>query len=92
MIETFRWLAMLIVGLVRKQRELALENLALRQQLGVLKRKKRVPRLQRKDRVFWVVLSRIWPAWRKTLHLVKADTVVAWQRRGFDLLGEDFSA
>lgn len=75
MIETLRWLVILIVASVRKQRELALENLALRQQLGVLKRKKGVPRLRRKDRVFWVVLSRIWPAWRKALHLVKADTV-----------------
>jgi putative transposase len=85
MLETLRWLAILIVALFRKRRELALENLALRQQLGVLKRKKGVPRLKEKDRVFWVVLSRIWPAWREALHLVKADTVVAWQRQGFKI-------
>jgi putative transposase len=66
----------------RDRRDLALENLALRQQLGVLKRKG-VPRLQPKDRVFWVILSRIWPDWRKPLHLIKADTVVGWQRQGF---------
>ena len=36
-----------------------------------------------KDRVFWLVLSRIWPQWREVLHLIKADTVVGWQRRGF---------
>ncbi len=66
----------------RDRRNLALENLALRQQLGVLKRKG-VPRLQPKDRVFWVILSRIWPDWRKPLHLIKADTVVGWQRQGF---------
>ena len=66
----------------REQRDLALENLALRQQLGVLKRKG-VPRLKRKDRVFWVVLSRVWPHWRKVLHLIEADTVVGWQRQGF---------
>src|SRR5215467_11161943 len=30
------------------------ENLALRQQLGVLKRRKRIPRLRRQDRWFWV--------------------------------------
>jgi hypothetical protein len=57
----------------------------LRQQLGVLKRKKRAPRLRRKDQVFWVVLSRIWPNWRKPLHLIKADTVVGWQRQGFKM-------
>jgi putative transposase len=71
-----------MVAAFREQRDLALENLALRQQLGVLKRKG-VPRLKPKDRVFWVVLSRVWPHWRKVLHLIKADTVVGWQRKGF---------
>jgi hypothetical protein len=66
----------------RERRDLALENLTLRQQVGVHKRQG-FPRLQWKDRVFWVVLSRIWPHWRKVLHLIKADTVVAWQRQGF---------
>ena len=67
----------------RERRDLALENLALRQQLGVLKRRKGVPRLKRKDRLFWVVLSRIWAPWRQVLHLVNGDTVVGWQRKGF---------
>src|SRR5215472_11289085 len=83
MIETLRWLAILIVAAFKERGDLALENLALRQQLGVLRRKKGVPRLRRKDRVFWVVLSRIWPPWRKALHMVKAETVVGWQRKGF---------
>ena len=81
MIETLRWLGILTITAFRDQRDLALENLALRQQLGVLKRKG-VPRLQPKDRLFWVVLSRIWPRWRKALHLIKADTVVGWQQKG----------
>src|SRR5215469_13243087 len=83
MIEILRWLGILIGAAVREHRDLALENLALRQQLGVLKRRKGVPRLRRKDRWFWVVLSRIWAPWRGALHLVKADTVVGWQREGF---------
>jgi len=82
MIETLRWLGILMIASFRNRWDLALENLALRQQLGALKRKG-VPRLQRKDRVFWVVLSRVWPHWRKVLHLIKADTVVGWQRQGF---------
>jgi hypothetical protein len=73
-----------MVAAFREQRDLALENLALRQQLGVLKRKG-VPRLQPKDRVFWIILSRIWSNWRKPLHLVKADTVIGWQRQGFKM-------
>jgi hypothetical protein len=70
---------------VRELRDVALENLALRQQLGALKRKKGVPRLKKGDRVFWLVLSRIWPARREALHLVKADTVVSWQRKAFGI-------
>jgi hypothetical protein len=76
MIETLHWLAIFIFAAVRERRELALENLALRQQLGVLKRRKGVPRLKREDRVFWVLLSRIWAAWRQALHMVNGDTVV----------------
>jgi hypothetical protein len=83
MIEIVRWLGILIRAAVRERRDLALENLALRQQLGVLKRRKRIPRLRKKDRWFWVVLSRIWAPWRRALHLVNADTVVGWQRKGF---------
>jgi len=39
--------------------------------------------LQRSDRLLWVCLSRWWPGWRRSLHLVRPDTVVAWYRRAF---------
>jgi hypothetical protein len=42
-------------------RRLALENLALRQQLAVYKRTANRPKLQRSDRLVWVWLSRVWP-------------------------------
>jgi hypothetical protein len=45
-------------------RQLALENLALRQQLAVYKRMMTRPRLRRTDRLFWVGLARIWAGWR----------------------------
>jgi hypothetical protein len=38
---------------------IALENLALRHQLGVLQRSVRRPRLARRDRILWVWLSRL---------------------------------
>jgi hypothetical protein len=41
-----------MVAAFRERRDLALENLALRQQLGAIKRKG-VPRFEPKDRVFW---------------------------------------
>ena len=59
MIEAMRWLGFLIMSTLRERRDLASENLALRQQLGVLKRSRGVPRLKKGARVFCMVLSRI---------------------------------
>jgi hypothetical protein len=58
--------------------ELRLENLALRQQLGVLRRSapKRL-RLTKADRAFWVWMKRVWPRWDEVLLIVKPDTVLA---------------
>ena len=69
--------------LVGGRRQLALENVALRQQLAVYKRAANRPKLRRTDRLFWVILSRLWTGWRKTLVIVAPDTVVRWQRRRF---------
>jgi putative transposase len=64
---------------------LGLEILVLRQQLGVLKRKHPRPRLQVQDRIFWILLRRLWPAWTNVLVIVKPQTVVAWHKAGFRL-------
>src|ERR1019366_963796 len=61
----------------------ALENLALRQQLAIYKRKNKRPRLIRRDRWFWIALATIWKDWRRALLVVHPDTVVRWQRRRF---------
>jgi putative transposase len=66
--------------------ELALENLALRQQLASLSRSSPRPRLRLTDRAFWVGLSQIWSRWADALVIVKPDTVVRWHRAGFRLL------
>jgi hypothetical protein len=65
---------------------LALENVALRQQLAVLERSGKRPKLRQRDRVFWVLLSALWLDWRSALMIVKPDTVLGWRRRGFRLL------
>ncbi|MGH2625827.1 MAG: helix-turn-helix domain-containing protein [Anaerolineales bacterium] len=64
-------------------RQLALENLALRQQLAVYKRTATRPKLRRTDRLFWVWLARVWAGWRQPLLIVTPDTVLRWQRRRF---------
>src|SRR5262245_40194134 len=81
-----RWLGILVGTLrssVRTPRELALENLALRQQLAVWKARRPRPRLTETDRIFWVLLSRLWRSWRHSLQLVRPETVLGWHRQGF---------
>ncbi len=63
--------------------QLVLENLALRQQLAVLSRQRPRPTLRRRDRFFWLCLSKWWPDWRLALVLVQPDTVVGWHRQVF---------
>ena len=62
---------------------LAAENLALRQQLIVLKRNQTRPKLKERDRLFWALLSRIWSGWRDALLIVQPDTVVRWHKKAF---------
>ena len=68
-----------------RRHNLALEAAALRQQLAVFKRKQPRPKLDRLDRLFWIVLRRLWPGWAEALIMVKPETVVAWHRSGFHL-------
>src|SRR6516164_11045588 len=64
---------------------LQLENLALRHQLGVLKRSVKRPKLAPPDRLLWVWLCAVWSGWRSALILVTPNTVIAWHRRSFRL-------
>jgi putative transposase len=68
----------------RTRGALQAEILALRHQLAVFqKNAPRRLRLQGSDRFLWVLLSRWWPGWRRSLHIVRPDTVIAWHRRAF---------
>jgi putative transposase len=69
----------------RPRADLVIENLALRQQLSVLRRDSKRPRLRHLDRAFWLLLSRIWSGFADVLVIVKPDTIVRWHRRGFRL-------
>jgi len=69
----------------RTRAESALENLALRQQLANLRHTSGRLRICMADRVFWLVLSRLWSRWADVLVIVKPDTVVRWHRAGFRL-------
>src|SRR6266446_8881248 len=77
----------LIPFLFGGHRQLALENLALRQQLAVYKRTVNRPKLQRSDRLLWVWLSRVWPAWRQALVIVSPATVLRCSDTAFAVTG-----
>src|SRR5438034_8434783 len=62
-------------------RQLAVENLALRQQLAVYKRTTARPKLRTTDRLFWIWLAGVSAGWRAPLVIVTPDTVLRWQRR-----------
>ena len=75
----FRFVRLLGSG----HQSVAIENLALRRQLAVYKRKRGRPLLTHWDRLFWVGLARVWGSWRDALVFVQPDTVVRWQRERF---------
>ncbi len=72
-------------AIVLSRATLQLENIALRQQVAVLKRERPRPRFHLLARVFWVFLSRLCPRLNDALVIVKPETVVGWHRHGFRL-------
>src|SRR5216683_2533221 len=74
-----------LLRLLRARGSLLLENLALRQQLAVLKRQHPRPKLGPFDKLFWVVVRGRWSQWKDALVLVLPETVVRWHRTGFKL-------
>lgn len=83
-----RWFG-LLMGFTRAlfidQVALATENLALRQQLSVLKPKAKRARPNWRDRTFWVMLSKLWGRWQRVLVFVQPATVIGWHRRLFKI-------
>src|SRR5438445_5581799 len=79
LLHLLRLLALLDCG----DRQLALENLALRQQLAVYKRTVPRPKLRTADRFFWMALAWVWAGWRQPLVIVTPETVLRWRRRRF---------
>ena len=84
MLDIIRSLLRTLRSTVRTHRALALENLALRHQLTVLKRMTQGrAQLNPADRLLWVWLARSWREWRQSVVLVQPETVMRWSRQGF---------
>src|SRR6266852_1736746 len=74
-----------VISAFCSRQELILENLALRQQLLALHAKRPRRRLSARQKLFWIVLRKLWQGWKKPLILVTLRTVVEWHRAGFRL-------
>jgi hypothetical protein len=75
-----RWLS----SLVKSRRQLQAENLALRHQLNILRRRAAgCLRLSTFDRLVFVWLYRLCPSVLDAVAIVKPETLIRWHRRGF---------
>src|SRR4029450_9852251 len=82
-------ITLILTGLlrgIRTQRSLVFENLALRHQLAVLQRTAPRPRLRTADRLFWVLLSRLWSGWTDAVSVGQPAAGSRWEGTGFKLV------
>ena len=71
--------------LFKSKQGLILENLMLRQQLNIYKRKDKKPKIENIDRMILVWMSKIFTNWKSALVVVKASTLIGWHKKGFKL-------
>ena len=80
----------LLAGAIRRlfdtHLRLLLENLTLRQQLAVLKRRHPRPRLAAFDKLFWVFVRRFWSGWQQADYRKPGDRCALAQVRVRTLL------
>jgi putative transposase len=75
----------LLSDLTRSRAELLTENALLRQQLIVLRRCAKRPKIRRHERGFMVALAALTRTWRDAVLLVQPETILRWHRAGFRL-------
>ena len=72
-----------IMALATRQSQLVTENMALKQQIIVLKRTTKRASITDSDRMFWVLMRRLHKGWKNQLFIVKPETVTRWHRQGY---------
>ena len=71
--------------LFESKQDLILENLMLRQQLNIYKRKDKKPKIENIDRMILIWMSKLFSKWKSALVVVKPATVIGWHKKGFKL-------
>ncbi len=72
-----------LTDITRSRRDLIIENALLRQQLLVLNRQVKRPKLHWRDRAMIVGLASRVATWQNVLLIVKPETVLRWHRELF---------
>jgi len=78
-------LVSIMLAYLKSRHALVVENLLLRQQLSIALRVRPHPRIQWRDRLFWVMARRLCTDWRRHLVVVHPETVLRWHRQGWRL-------
>src|SRR5881628_3266689 len=78
----FRMILLILGG----YEQIALENLALREQLAIFQRSVRHPKIRLMDRVFWVCLRKVWKDWKSVLVIVRPETGSRLAKEAFQTL------
>ncbi len=74
------------IDLTRSKTELIAENAFLRQQLIILQRQSKRPKLSNRDRVKLLLLARATPYWKQALLIVQPETLLRWHRELFRIV------
>ena len=74
-----------LTDMTRNRTDLVAENALLRQQLIVLRRQVKRPKLTNSDRICLLLLARLTRYWEYALHIVQPDTLLRWHRDLFRL-------
>jgi len=74
-----------LLGYFKSHEQLVQENLMLRQQVIILERTVKKPKLRNSDRFLLAWISQTCLTWKNALIIVKPETVIKWHRAGFRL-------
>jgi transposase InsO family protein len=84
MIDLLKLLLAVVASLFKSRAQLEAENLVLRQQINVLRRRMpKRPTLTNIDRLLFVGFYRWFPATAGSLAIIRPETVIRWHRIGF---------
>ena len=72
-----------VSDIFRSKADLMVENAILRQQVIVLNRQVKQPKLTNGDRLRFVLLARLTDFWHTALHIVQPETLLRWHRELF---------